>query len=215
MNSKLQPEYGHHHDHLHEGHHHHDHSGEITPEILAQLENKSDEAKQGKIDRIIGHIAEPSDDPDMKYKKGIGHFYLGEFEECMREQAEAYPFFNDEMGVAAIYWHTVAAWKCGKEPSLLKEKYHYGMDVGHHTAYNKALATAAGILPLGSALKMLSFEHRPLEFSIFAYGAACYLESLGSKEEAKALLVKVVEDDRFWITYAYLAAWNVRSELGL
>ena len=207
MDNNRITEYGHHHEHAH-SEHHHDHSGHVTPEILAQLEDKSDEAKQAKIDKIIGHTKELENDPDLKYKKGIGYYYLGLYEECMREEAECYPFFDDEMGVAAIYWHTLAAFRSGKEPVLLNEKYHYGMDVGHHTAYNKALAAAKGILPLGSALKMLSFEHRPLEYSIFSYGIACYLQTIGRTEDADEMLKKIVADDRFWITYSYLAAWN-------
>lgn len=211
MNNNAQTEYGHHHEHSHNSHHH-DHSGHVTPEILEQLKDTSDAAKQAKIDKIIAHISEPENDPDLKYKKGLGHFYLDEFEECMREQAEAYPFFNDEMGIAAIYWHTVAAWKCGAEPVLLKEKYNGHMDVGHHTAYNKAMAVASGLLSEKNAEMMLSFEHRPLEYSIFAYGYACWLESTSRKDEAEEYYKKVIDDDRFWVTYSYLAAWNKRDE---
>ena len=49
MDNNRITEYGHHHEHAH-SEHHHDHSGHVTPEILAQLEDKSDEAKQAKAE---------------------------------------------------------------------------------------------------------------------------------------------------------------------
>lgn len=180
----------------------------LTPELIEQLEHPSDEAKQAKIDRIIAHIGEENPDPEAIYAAGIGFYFRGEYEECMKKEEEALPYFDDEMGIAAIFWHTLAAWRCGKPASLLDKYYHYGMTVGHHRSYNRVMAIACGNVSLETAMTLYEHSFQPLDSAIYGYGLACYLEHIGRREAAADMIKKVADDDSFWIAYAYLAAWN-------
>ena len=147
------------------------------------------------------------DRADTLYRLGIAYHLAGEYEKAMAAEAEAYPCFGDEMGIAAIYWHTVSAYKGGAAPELLKF-YHKDMDVGHHTAYRFAMSLAAGEISMEEALERLKAEKSDLEYSMMAYGAAIYMRRQGRTRDAEALLKSVVKRDGFWISYGYLAAWK-------
>jgi hypothetical protein len=41
-----------------------------------------------------------------------------------------------------------------------------------------------------------------------AYGVAAVLKQDGHREEADELIREIVRRDGFWISYAYIAAWN-------
>jgi thioredoxin-like negative regulator of GroEL len=82
------------------------------------------------------------------------------------------------------------------------------MEVGHHTAYDFAMAVAAGYVDVDKALVRLKAEKDDLEYSIMAYGVAAVLKQDGRREEALELIREIVRRDGFWISYAYIAAWN-------
>ena len=126
----------------------------------------------------------------------------------MEELEICYPLCDEEMAIAVIFWHTLSAWRSGKEPTLLKEKYRLGMDVGHHTAYDFAMQTASGTLPLMDAILQLSQERDDLEYSIKAYGIYAILMKMQEQDMAQMLLDVIIRRDSFWISYAYIAAWN-------
>jgi len=191
----------------------------ITPEIIERLKDRSDAAKDAHTKKIIDHIDEVCledgsfkddiDDYEKLYGAGIGYYYLGNYEKCMEAQKIAYPHFNDEMGIAAIFWHTLAAWRCGKEPSLLNDKYNIHMDIGHHKSYDRIMALAAGKSSVKSTKLMFDLEDNDLELSIMGYGLYCYIKAYGDEGwEADSILKRVYLEDGFWITYAYLAARN-------
>ncbi len=144
---------------------------------------------------------------DIYYRMGIARYLAGQYLEAMDAEQKAFPGFDDEMGVAAMFWHTAAAWKAGTEPTLLKH-YRQDMEVGHHTAYHFSMGLAAGETMLEQALERISKEKSDLEYSIMGYGAAMFAEAAGKNDIAKSLLEAVVKRDGFWISYGYLAAWN-------
>lgn len=179
----------------------------LTPELEALLKDHSEEAKILKIKKILSHIDEDTKDPESIYAAGIAYYFLGDYENCMKKEEEAFPYFEDEMGIAAIFWHTLAAWRAGKEATLLKDHYTYGMLVGHHRSYNRIMAIACGNVSLEAAETIYSHMFQPLDAAIYGYGYSCFLDHIGQKEKAKKVLSDVVSDDSFWIAYAYLAAY--------
>ena len=207
----------------------------ITPEVIERLKDKSDEAKDAHTKKIISHIDEVYEkdgslkaeisDYEKLYAAGIGYYYLGDYEKCMEAEELSYPHFNDEMGIAAIFWHTLAAWRCGRTPSLLEDKYHGAMEVGHHKSYDLIMALAKGMVSPKSAELIFSVEHNPLEHSIVGYGLYCWLQhsfsccgsapSIPCCEEAQKVLDKTYADDGFWITYAYLGSRNDKLNNGI
>ena len=141
---------------------------------------------------------------DISYRLGLCRYYAGDYEGAMPELERCYPLCDEEMGIAVIYWHTLSAWRAGAQPVLLKQHYHPEMKVGHHRAYAFAMSAAAGHISMKDAMERLKTEADDLEFSIMAYGVAQQLEP----PEKEALTRQLLERDGFWISYAYLAAWN-------
>lgn len=148
------------------------------------------------------------DPMDIAYRLGICYYLQGDYRQAMVELEACYPLCDEEMGIAAIYWHTLSAWRCGMEPTLLKKEYRLGMDVGHHTAYEYAMRVASGHVTLTEGMLELADERDDLEYSIMAYGIYCCLIQKNEPEIAQMILDAIIRRDRFWISYAYIAAWN-------
>ncbi len=55
---------------------------------------------------------------------------------------------------------------------------------------------------------LLQQEESDLEYSMLAYGSFLWLRSSGEEEAADKLLRSILPRDSFWISYAYIAAWN-------
>ena len=150
---------------------------------------------------------------EIGYRLGLSCYYAERYDEAMDALAEAYPFYDGEMGVAAMYWHTMAALRCGKEPTLLRE-FREDMDVGHHVAYKFVMSLLTGALSWDEALtKLPDPEISDLDYAMMAYGMAISAESRGKRETAVQLIDTVLPRDSFWIGFGYLAAWNDRYRL--
>ena len=145
---------------------------------------------------------------DLTYRMGLCHYYLGQYPQAMEQMEACYPLCDDEMGIAAIFWHTLSAWRCGRQPVLLEEHYRPGMQVGHHTGYDLVMGVAAGQRDLAELDRAIQTEPRDLEYSILAYGRIAMLMLRGQQEQAQALRYQLLRRDGFWISYAYIAAWN-------
>lgn len=139
---------------------------------------------------------------DCQYRIGLASYYAGQFHAAMEWFESCMPLCDDEMGVAIIYWHALSAYRSGKEPTLLKG-YRPGMNVGHHTAYEKAARVFAGESTAESLLAQCDKEPEDLEAVIAMYGVYRYL---GGQEES--LLQQILKRDGFWPCFSYLAAWN-------
>lgn len=155
--------------------------------------------------RILGGEAR-----DLSYRMGLCLYLAGEYREAMEEFEADYAQWDDEMRIALIYWHTLSAWRGGGEPVLLRDGYHREMAVGHHTAYELCMAAASGCIGISDGLKLLAETEEDLEYAILAYGLAGCLVRQGQEDQAKTLLQDILRRDRFWISCAYLAAWNDR-----
>ncbi len=144
---------------------------------------------------------------DLHYRLGLCDYYAANYRRAMRHFEVCRPLADDEMGIAAIYWHTLCSYRCG-EPASLLSAYHTGMKVGHHFAYEKAVRVCAGDCSIMDMLSELADECEDLHYTITAYGLSLYLDRIGRNADACELIQKVLERDSFWPCYAYLAAWN-------
>ena len=144
---------------------------------------------------------------DLSYQLGLSYFYLSRYEEALVYFEKCFTLSTDEMKVACIYWHTIAAWRCGRSPSLLKE-FKIGMDIGHHVGYDAALKLYTGVLSEDVYLMLLAEEPSDLEYSIFSYGYYAYLEKEKRSAEKDSVLNDILSRDSFWISFAYIAAYN-------
>lgn len=150
---------------------------------------------------------------ELSYRMGLCLYLSGEYIEAMDEFETYYSQWDDEMRIALIYWHTLSAWRAGTEPVLLRDTYHEGMEVGHHTAYEVCMAAASGRTDLFDELAHLTEIEDDLEYSILAYGLAGCLAQREHRNSAERIIRSSIQRDRFWISYAYLAAWNDRRRL--
>lgn len=144
---------------------------------------------------------------DIKYRMGLCSYFQQDYTAATRLFRECFPLCGDELGIALIYWHTLCAYRCGVQASLLAQ-YHAGMDVGHHTAYEKAVSVCAGILAEDEVLAELEYEADDLEYVTALYGICAYLRHQGKTEQSTSLIKKLFARSGFWPCYAWLAAWN-------
>lgn len=140
---------------------------------------------------------------DCLYRMGLAHYYAGRYPTAMECFEACAPLCDDEMGIAVIYWHTLSSTRAEKGCSLLR-KYHTGMVVGHHTAYEMAMGVWGKAADLQAARHHLERETDDLEWGITMYGL-CWHPDCDGRE---ALLKTVLRRNGFWPSFAYLAAWN-------
>lgn len=146
---------------------------------------------------------------DCGYRLGLSLYFGGQYREAMDTFQLYLPLCGDEMGVALLYWHTLAADRLGDTPSLL-DRWRPGMDVGHHTAYERALRLWAGAEDEETQLLQLSREPDDLEYAIWGYGVYRYLRHAGDAR-SQELLTELLARDGFWPCFSYLAAWQDRE----
>lgn len=110
-----------------------------------------------------------------------------------------------EMLISVIYWHTIASFRNGVEPSFL-EKYNKNIDIGHHTAYKTAVSLFADEIEYSNIV----IPEAPLDAVIVLYGICQYLKYKNESEEAKIYAEKLLKRKEVWPCIAYLAAYNDR-----
>ena len=146
-----------------------------------------------------------ADTVDCCYRMGLAYYYAGQFTAALEHFIRCFPRCDDEMRIAIIYWHTICAQRAGRELTLLKE-YRPDMNVGHHTAYEKAMRVWVGLEDLAQAYIDADSETDDMEYAIVMYGLA-YHPSISDSEFCCAL-ERILQRDSFWPCFAFLAAWN-------
>ncbi len=144
---------------------------------------------------------------DTLYRLGIAYYLNGQYEKAMAAEAEAFPQFDEEMGIAAMYWNTLASLKAGKEPELAKQ-YYVGMKVGHHTAYDAVMALYTDHATMDETIAKLEAVSEDLEFAMMGFGTAMIARKRGMEQLCEDILYTVIKHDSFWIGYGYIAAWQ-------
>lgn len=151
------------------------------------------------------------DELDISYRLGISYYLAGDYSKAMAEFETCISLCDDEMAIAAIFWHTLSAWREGRMPKLLYCCLRDNMNVGHHTAYAFAMELAAEKISLMKVLDELEAQQDDLEYSIMAYGAAEFMDINGL--DSGALRQSILARDSFWISFCYIAAWNDRDKM--
>ncbi len=154
-------------------------------------------------------LALGADALDVGYRRALALYYLGRDREAMELWEAVLPLCDDEMGVAVIYWHTLAAHRCDAAATLLGQ-WHESMAVGHHTGYDRAMRVFAGRLDAAALLSTIRSEPGDMEFAIGAYAL-----SLCPGMDRTALLRELLLRDGFWPCFSYLAAWCDAEKNGL
>ena len=57
------------------------------------------------------------DELDIRYRLGLCRYFMGQYKEAIGQFELCIPLCDDEMGIAVIYWHTLSAYRCGRDVS--------------------------------------------------------------------------------------------------
>lgn len=180
--------------------------------VQTWLPQKNEEAYRAKIEGILVRIGQPGDDEESLYRRGIAYYLTGDYENCLAQEKASYKKYyqlgDEEMGIAAMFWHTLAAWRLGVPAEIMDTYYRPNMNVGHHYTYDEIMGIAAGHLSLPECVGKLYAVKSGLDFAIIGYGMSEYMRHIGLTAQADNLRRDVVRDNSFWIAYAWLAAWT-------
>ena len=149
---------------------------------------------------------------DLHYRIGLCEYLLGHYEAAIDRYEKARPLCEDEMGIAVIYWHTLSCYRIGK-PLTMLDQYHKGMEVGHHTAYEKAMQFCNDLITETEFLTQLESETDDMEYVIALYGYCIRLQHIGRMEEYQEMLNQLIARDKYWFCFSYLAAWSDSQKL--
>ena len=192
---------------------------EILTKLIMRCPDNTDHVRQraGRYLSILRYdkaiwdfltcLSRGGDKLDIYYRMGLCRYFEGNYESALALFEDAYNLADDEMGIAAMYWHTLACAKSGSFKLLLTH-YSPDMKTGHHTAYDLAVSVWANVTTPENALLKIQNEPDDMEYDIAAYGIALYYKSLGNEEKYTQLMQSIIARDGFWHCFAYLAAYN-------
>ncbi len=144
---------------------------------------------------------------EIAYRLGICAYLAEDYAQACAQFEQCWPQCGEELGIGAMYWHALASIRRGV-PSALLGEYRERMQVGHHTAYEKAVRVLTGADSCEALLRRLERETDGLEYVIALYGVCVLLQGEGRKAEYARWSRSLLERDEFWPCLAYLAAWN-------
>ena len=144
---------------------------------------------------------------DILYRIGLCRYLMHQYASAYEAFLACFELCDDEMGIAVMYWHTLCSYKL-EHAAVLLEKYHSGMAVGHHTAYEKAVSVFAGAHSFDDTYREALNENNDLESVITLYGLCIYASYSEESGCARRIMEQILQRDGFWPAYAYLAAWN-------
>ncbi|MBQ3791860.1 MAG: hypothetical protein II797_02025 [Clostridia bacterium] len=142
----------------------------------------------------------------LRYPLGVWYYLKGDYRTAETWFERILPC-DGEMTVAAVYWHSLCCLREEREMSLLPVGLTV-RDVGHHTAYLRALEVLAGRRDAEETARSLGQSGSDLDECIVAFALACLYRS--EEKEEKGLLDAVLEREEAWPCVPYLAAWNDR-----
>lgn len=142
----------------------------------------------------------------VSYPLGVWHYLQEDYRAAAVWFAKCLPC-DDELAIAVIYWHCLCCLRAGSYLELLKY-YRPDMKVGHHTAYQMAVALFARQIEVSDVFCKLESEEDDLNYVIAAYGLYVNLAVDGEQEKSDILLRGILSKKAVWPCISYLAAWN-------
>ncbi|MBR5365301.1 MAG: hypothetical protein IK132_03560 [Clostridia bacterium] len=135
---------------------------------------------------------------------GAWEYLTGRFGAAAERFREVLPC-GDEEAVSAIFWHTLASIRAGREPSLLGE-LRPDMQPGHHRAYRRSLDFFLGACSEEDLYREASEETSDLNAAILFYALSVYAGGLGEAVRAAEYRRETLARVSVWPCVASLAA---------
>lgn len=149
--------------------------------------------------------------PDIWYHVGICDYLLGEHDLAVGRFQAALPLCGEEMRTPVIYWHTLSCCRSGRRLGLLGQ---YSGPAGRSTAYDQALQLFQGAWDDEALLAALGDERDDEAYVTALYGCCVYWQRHLRQKKVRLWMPRLLERDREWTAFPYLAAWNDCRESG-
>ncbi len=158
-------------------------------------------------DDLIRALERACELEDVSYRLGICYYLMGMYGRSGMWFERCWPLCGEELGIGVLYWHALGCLRQGESSPMLGH-YSTGMQVGHHTSYEKVVRVLAGLDTRAQLTRALEAEPDDMEFDIQAYGLSVLARAQGDETEADRLLAAARARDAYWPCLAYLAVWQ-------
>lgn len=146
-----------------------------------------------------------ADGTSYYYPLAIWYYLQGEYQMAAEVLPKCLPC-DGEMEIAVLYWELLSSLQ-GKVESGCVDRYHAGMDVGHHRAYEVVVQMACMQLLMDEVYAYLDTAD-DLSYVVAAYGIYVILMSRDKKEQAAELFTALLSKESVWPCISYLAAYQ-------
>jgi len=121
---------------------------------------------------------------------------------------------NDfEMLAAINYWYIICRIKLGEVNISIPDLMPTHAQISHHAGYQNAVELFEGKLSIAALIENTNRYIEPMNKPIALYGLFNYYIYKGLFEESRQLLESIINDDVYWICFAYIGAWVDCMEL--
>jgi len=155
---------------------------------------------------------------DTWYHLGLSYYLLGQYERAARTYKTCYEMSNgtpELVAVADWYWMTLMRLGRKEEADKLLENISENTDAGENTSYLRRLLMYKGIIKPEELIDYEGAAIIDLEIATQGYGLSNYYYLQGDIEKSNKALKMVLEHDRMWSAFGYLAAGVDAQKRGL
>lgn len=142
------------------------------------------------------------------YHLGLAYYLKGDFKKALAAYKECDKVSkNNDMRVAAAYWHYMTLRRLGKEKEAKKvlEPFAGEIEVIENTDYLKLIKLNRGETKAEDLLSTIRGDADTLGSASLGYGIGNYFLYNGDKEKAMTIFKKIVAGNQ-WASFGYIAA---------
>lgn len=146
---------------------------------------------------------------DTWYHLGLAYYLLKDFARAESAYKRCLDLTNSEdLLVAIVDWYWMTLMRLGKkdEADKMLDLVTEDTDPGENISYKKRVLMYKGIIEPEELIEFEGADFPDLEMATQGYGLANYYYLMGKKTEAKELYEKILEHDKVWSAFGYLAA---------
>lgn len=146
---------------------------------------------------------------DTWYHLGLAYYLLKDFERAEEAYKRCLDLTDSEdLMVAIVDWYWMTLMRLGKkqEADNLLGLVSEDTDPGENISYKKRVLMYKGLSKPENLIEYEGADFPDLELATQGYGVANYYYLMGKKEKAIELYKKIIEHDKVWSAFGYLAA---------
>ena len=151
------------------------------------------------------------DNREVLYRLGITEYVLKMGDDAQRRLVRCMELFADdpEMLVASAYWLALVSLRENTGNETWKS-YDFSIATPHHTGYRDALRVLCGLDNAEAAYETWAENADTLSASIVLYALSVHHRAAGNAARADEVYSVLMNIDKYWAGFAYVAAWAER-----